>query len=163
MPNEFRAQLRSSSEQKLDELKQAIAQAGFHPLIFGAKYDAQRSLVLRISETRFSMTCCKAFAWIPSLPALHRGSLGSVDEFFEEDEAMEAIIEKRSEQYITGSGQLHFDELRSFIEADGAPDIFVPTADAGSKSVLLAKFAQDFIRPIISASRSEILVAHGDV
>jgi len=133
-----------ASARKLADLKEAIAHARFQPFIYPAQWEAgtQRLVGLEGFGNR-----------------VHDDLLASIDdeygveppealdEFAEEDAAMEAFVEERVQRYVIGSRQSVFDELTRFAQADGEPNTVALTGPSGcGKSALLGRFSQDYAR-----------------
>lgn len=130
--------------EKLEATKQAIVDAGFEPFVYPARWDdAQQRLV---DLETFGARVYADLLWSIN-DEFGTQPPEALDEFTEENAAMEAFVEERVERYIVGSRQTLLDEMTAFAEADGKPSILVLTGKAGlGKSALLGKFYQDYVQ-----------------
>ncbi len=70
----------------------------------------------------------------------------ALDEFSEENAAMEAFVETRVERYVVGSRQGVFDDLLQHARSEGGTGYLVAVGEPGSgKSAMLGKFYRDYI------------------
>ena len=86
-----------------------------------------------------------------------------LDEFAEENAAMEAFIEERTERYVVGSRRPIFDRLRHHAEGSGGNGYLCLIGESGSgKSALLSQFYRNLAAPHI-LSQSEIESPPSDI
>lgn len=70
----------------------------------------------------------------------------ALDEFTEENAAMEAFVETRVERYVVGSRQGVFDELLQHARSEDGTGYLVVVGEPGSgKSAMLGKFYRDYL------------------
>jgi len=140
--------------EKLADLKQRVRDAGLPVFDYRARWDDARQRLVGLEEFG---------------EAVYRDLLASVDDefgedapaeldwFAEENAAMEAFIEERTERYVVGSRQALLDEMTAFTEGAGEPSVLVVTGEPGSgKSSLLGRFYRDHAE----AHPDEIVIPH---
>lgn len=146
--------LAAERTRKLEALKQAVRDAGLPVVDYACRWDAQK----------LRLTGLEAFG-----EAVYRDLMASIDEelgaeppppadwFGEENAAMEAFIEERTERYVVGSRQALLDQMAAHAEGTGAPSVLVLTGEPGSgKSALLGRFCRDYA----ASHRADIMVTH---
>jgi len=134
---------------KLDRLKREIADSGFVPRIYPAKWN--HNLNRFVDLERFGDLVYEDLMW-SIVDEFGEKKPDLMDEFAKENSAMETFSErhlerfgKDCEHFDLGSRQPIFDEMMDFAEKDGAPNIFVITGEPGSgKSALLSIFYQKY-------------------
>lgn len=159
-PGEFREPMGSENEVKLAALKKVITDAGLNPFVYPARWDTYQKRLIAL-ET-FGNRVYSHLLW--SINDEFGVALPEpLNEFAEENAAMEAFVEERVERYIIGSRQSILDELTAFVEADGEPNICVVTGTPGcGKSALFAKFYSDYTSNLMAADRgqSAVVISH---
>jgi len=144
-PGEFRETPGSPNEQKLADLKSAIIKAGLNPFVYAANWDR---------ETK-RLTGLKAFGdrVYADLKRSIDEELGrqppeKLDEFAEENAAMEAFVEERTERFVLGSREPVLNELLAHAEGVDSNGYLCLTGEAGSgKSALLSHFYRCLLSP----------------
>lgn len=87
----------------------------------------------------------------------------ALDEFAEENAAMEAFVETRVERYVVGSRQGVFDDLLQHAQAEGGNGYLVLVGEPGSgKSAMLGKFYRDYLEGTNSQPEAtrDLLIPH---
>jgi|GEM_PF-526056 len=140
--------------EKLKALKQAIIGAGIEPFVYPARWDdaAQRLVDLEAFGERVYSDLLESIndEFGPEAPA-------ALDEFTEENAAMEAFSAERVHRYIVGSRQNLLDDMMAFAEADGKSNILAITGKAGQgKSALLGRFYKEYTQKHLT----EIVIPH---
>lgn len=140
-PGEFQESAGSENKRKLDELKQAITDHGLKPFTYPAKWDndGKRLTGLKTFGDRVYMDLKDSIdAEFETQPPK------KLDEFAEENAAMEAFVEERIERFVLGSRKTIWEELIRHAEGSGGNGYLCLTGQAGSgKSALLGKFSRD--------------------
>jgi WD40 repeat protein len=127
---------------RLADLKQAVREAGFKPFGYEAQWDGASKRLVGLGDLG-NRVYSDLLASIDDEYGTEAPEV--LDEFAEEDAAMEAFIEERIQRYVIGSRQRVFDELARFAQADGEPSIVALTGPSGcGKSALLCRFGQDY-------------------
>lgn len=151
----------SDQQRKLAQLKQAIVTAGLSPFMYTARWDSESKRFTDL-KTLGDRVYNDLLASMKSDPAL-RNRFSSeapalTDEFGEENAAMEAFIEERSESFVLGSRAPVLEELLAHANATDGNSYLCLTGAAGSgKSALLAFLS----RRVTSAARSSMaLICH---
>jgi WD40 repeat protein len=148
---EARSQIRA---EKLRKLKQDIINAGFFPKCYSAHWDEPQQRLIDLQA--FGEQIYEDLLWSID-DELGTEVPPDLDEFEAENAAMEAFIEERLAGYVVGSRQPVLDDLTTFTEADGEPNVLVLTGEAGSgKSALLSKFSRDYA----SSHPYDLLISH---
>lgn len=141
VPGEYRELPGSDQEEQLKKLKREVVDAGHDPFIYPATWDdCQRRLIgLEAFGNRVFQEL------LQSVDDEFGGHAAAhVDEMSAENMAMEAFIAERVERYVVGSRQTVFDDLFTFAESNGTPNILALSGVAGSgKSALLGRFYRD--------------------
>ena len=133
-----------ANARKLADLKQAIADAGLRPFVYSTQWDEASQRLVGM-EAFGNRVYADLLASIDDEYGAEAPE--ALDEFAEEDAAIEAFIEERVERYVVGSRQSVFDELTRFAQADGEPNTVALTGPSGcGKSALLGRFSQDYAR-----------------
>ena len=133
-----------ANAQKLADLKQAVRDAGFEPFVYHAQWDEASQRLAGLEELG-NRVYSDLLASIDD--EFGTETPEALDEFAEEDAAMEAFIEERVQRYIVGSRRPLFRELTAFAQREGEPNIVALTGPSGcGKSALLGRFSQDYAR-----------------
>jgi telomerase protein component 1 len=141
-PGEFREPAGSHGADALAELKTAIVEAGLQPFIYQAHWDDQSRQLIGLKEFG-DRVYADLKQSIDQEFGLTTGE--KLDEFTEENAAMEAFIEEHVQRFVLGSRQPVWNELRQHAECTGGNGYLCLTGEAGSgKSALLGKFCQDY-------------------
>lgn len=158
--DDFREPEGSENAKKLAALKQSITDAGLPVFIYSAAWEHEQKRFAKLESFGNNVydDLIRSLKGDPDLAARFAvESNAQPDEFAEEADQMDAFIEERTAQYVTGSREPLILELHAFASADGAPNIFVLTGDPGSgKSALLAKFTRD----LASHHLSSLVIPH---
>jgi hypothetical protein len=104
--------------QKLEATKQAVVNAGFKRFIYPARWDGQEQRLVDLEA--FGEKLYADLLWSID-DEFGKEALEPLDEFTEENAAMEAFIQERVECYVVGSRQTLLDEMTAFAETDGKP------------------------------------------
>jgi WD40 repeat protein len=137
---EFREPPRSANEHKLTQLKEAIGRHGLKPFIYPADWDRQHGRLVGL--TKFGLRVYTDL--LASIDAeFGTGSPAKLDEFAEENAAMEAFIEERTERFALGSRESVWNELLLHASGDGDNGYLCLVGKPGfGKSALVARFFQ---------------------
>jgi len=140
--------------QRLGELKKKVEDVGLPVFEYPCDWDAERQRLVGL----------EAFG-----QRVYQDLMDSVDDelgeevpeeldwFAEENAAMEAFVEERTQRYVVGSRQALLDEMTEFAEGGGEPRVLAVTGEPGSgKSALLGKFYRDYAE----AHPDEIIIPH---
>jgi WD40 repeat protein len=154
-PGEFREPAGSHGADALAELKTAIVEAGLQPFIYRAQWDDQSR----------RLTDLKAFGdrvyadLMRSIDEEYGGQASErLDEFAEENSAMEAFVEERTERFFLGSRVAVLNELLAHAAATGSDGYLCLVGEPGSgKSALLAHASQ---HPTLNAQAATLLISH---
>lgn len=159
--NEFREPHGSENQSRLADLKQAIAAAELNPFTYPAKWDndSRRLTGLKKFGDRVYEDL---LAGIRSDPELRDRFLTDVapplDEYAEENSAMETFIEERSEHFVPGSRQIVLDELLAFACAISDKGyVYITGAPGSGKSALLAHLSK---HSALTTSSSILTIRH---
>lgn len=143
-PGEFREL--PGSESKLVELKQVIVDAGLHPFPYPAQWvnDNRRLTDLKEFGNRVYSDLLDSMKADPALrDRLVTDAVAPLDEFAEENAAMEAFVAERSERFVLGSREAVLNELLAHASATGGNGYVCFTGAPGSgKSALLAHLSR---------------------
>jgi telomerase protein component 1 len=143
---EFREPQGSDNQKKLAELKQAINAASLNPFTYQAQWDneSRRLTALKKFGARVYDDLLGSMRSDPQLQdRFVTDTAAQPDEFDEENAAMEAFVEERSERFVLGSRQAVLEELLAHAGATGGNNYVCLTGAPGSgKSALLAYFCQ---------------------
>lgn len=147
-PKEFREPPRSANETKLNILKERIAAAGLKPFIYPARWDNDQRRLTNL-KTMGNQVYSDLLASVKSDPKLRDRFAAETsqppDEFFEENAAMEAFIEERTERFLLGSRLAVWKRLRQHAKSDTGNGYFCIVGEPGSgKSALLARFFRNY-------------------
>ena len=140
-PGQYREPPGSETEQRLEELKQAIQGAGYEPFVYPARWSAEQGRLVGLEEFGRRV--------YDDLLASINEEFGTeapepVDEFAEETARQEAFVSERTARYVVGSRQPVLDRVAEFASSDGEPSILAITGAPGSgKSALLGRAYQD--------------------
>ena len=152
---EFREPPGSANEQKLAELKAAIGKNDLKPFVYPAEWDQphRRLVGLTIFGQRVHADL------LASIDAdFGTESAAKLDEFAEENAAMEAFVEERTERFVLGSREPVLNELLSHAGATGGNGYLCLVGEPGSgKSALLAHFSQHLI---LTPQPSTLVIRH---
>ena len=154
-PGSVREPRHSEKAAKLARLKRGIRAAKCKPFLYRPRWDAeeQRLLGLKAFGDRVGRdilaTIDDEFGVEP--PA-------QLDEFAEENAAMEAFVEERGERFVLGSREAALEELLAHAGATGGNGYVCLTGAPGSgKSALLAHLSR---HPTLHAQPSILLIRH---
>jgi len=137
-------ELARSRTRKLEDLKQAVVDAGFEPFVYPARWDAASGRIVGL-EAFGDRVYADLLASVDEEFGTEPPE--ALDEFAEEDAVMGAFLSERVERYVVGSRQSVFDELTQFAQVDREPNIIALTGAPGcGKSALLGRFSQDYAR-----------------
>ena len=139
---EFREPHGSVNQSKLVELKQAIVAEKLNPFTYPAQWDneSRRLTSLRQFGDRVYDDLLDSMKSDPELrDRFEADTAAQLDEFAEENVAMEAFVEERSERFVLGSREPVLNELLAHASATSGNGYLCLTGAAGSgKSALLA-------------------------
>ena len=162
-PGEFREPQGSDNQKKLTELKLAIVATGLNPFMYQAQWDNDSRRLTGLKQFG-DRVYDDLLASMKSDPELQDRFVTDIvsrpDEFDEENAAMEAFVEERSERFVLGSRDKVLNKLIDHTRATGGKGYVCLTGASGSgKSALLAHL----YRHLISLSefrQSAIIIAH---
>ncbi|MBU1702035.1 MAG: DUF4062 domain-containing protein, partial [Candidatus Eisenbacteria bacterium] len=158
---EFREPQDSINQKKLIELKQKIVDAGLDPFVYHPHWDniSRRLVGLADFGHRVYDDLLAGMKSDPALQDRFRPDTAiQLDEFAEENAAMEAFVEEHSEQFVLGSRELEFKELLAHASSIGGNNYVCLTGAPGSgKSALLANLGR---HPTLSHQQSAIFIQH---
>ncbi len=145
-PGEFRESRGSKNQKKLAQLKQAIVDAGLNPFPYPAQWDNESRRLTGLKQFG-DRVYDDLLAGMKSDPDLRDRFLtdgtAKLDEFDEENAAMEAFVEERSERFVLGSREAVLGELLAHAVAIGGNGYLCLTGAPGSgKSALLAQLSR---------------------
>jgi len=135
-PGEFREPPGSPNEQKLAELKSAITSAGLNSFVYPATWDGQTSRLtgLKVFGDRVYADLMRSID-----EELGTQPPQKLDEFAEENAAMEAFVEERTERFVLGSRESVLNDLLAHAsETGGNGYVCLIGAPGSGKSALLA-------------------------
>ena len=160
-PGKFREPRGSDNQNKLSELKQDIVAAGLNPFTYPAQWDNNSRRLTDLKEFG-DRVYDDLLASIKSDPELRdrfvTDTAEQIDEFAEENAAMEAFVAERSERFVLGSRKTVLEELLAYASATvGDGYICLIGAPGSGKSALLAHFSQ---YSIPSSQPSTLLIRH---
>jgi len=133
-----------ANARKLADLKQAIRDAGFEPFEYHPQWDHASQRLAGLDDFG-NRVYSDLLASIDDQYGVEAPE--ALDEFAEEDAAMEAFVEEHVQRYVVGSRRPLFRDLFAFTQRDGEPNVVVLTGRSGcGKSALLGQFSQDYAR-----------------
>jgi tetratricopeptide (TPR) repeat protein len=154
-PGSIRESRHSEKAAKLARLKRDIRNSKHQPFLYRPQWTADEGRLLHL----------RAFG-----DRVERDIVGTIDdefgvqppeeldEFDEENAAMEAFVEERSERFVLGSRQTALEELLAYASAtDGNGYVCVTGACGSGKSALLAHLSQ---HSTLSNQPSTLLIRH---
>lgn len=156
-PGEFRERPGSPNERKLADLKSAITNAGLNPFVYPATWDSHTSRL-----TGLKMFGDRVYADLMRSVDEELGEQPpeKLDEFAEENAAMEAFVEDRTERFVLGSRQSVLKELLAHASETGGNGYLCLTGAPGSgKSALLAYLYRSLQSPV-SGLQPSLVIAH---
>lgn len=160
IPCEFHEPQGSENQNKLANLKRAIIAAGLNPFTYPAQWDDESRRLTGLKNFgdhiyNDLLTSMKADSELQD--RFVTDTVAQLDEFAEENAAMEAFVEERLQQYVVGNRQSVLDQLKAFVEADSDPAFLIITGDPGcGKSALLAKFFREYV----ATHENDLVVSH---
>lgn len=141
-PGEFQEPKGSDNQNKLDKLKQAIIDEGLNPFTYPAQWDkkSRRLIGLKKFGDRVYENLLGSMKSDPELrDRFVTDTAAQLGEFAEENAAMEAFVEERSERFVLGSRGAMLEELLAHASTIGGNGYICLTGAPGSgKSALLA-------------------------
>jgi hypothetical protein len=160
-PGELREPQGSDNENKLAELKQAIVAAGENPFTYPAQWDNESRRLTDLKKFG-DQVYNDLLASMKSDPDVRdrfvADTAAQLDEFAEENDAMEAFIEERSQRFVLGSREPVLNELLAHASATGGNGYVCLIGAPGSgKSALLAHLSR---HSTLNAQPSTILIPH---
>lgn len=160
-PGELREPQGSNKQNKLAELKQAIVAAELNPFSYAAQWDneSRRLTGLKKFGDRVYDDLLNSMKSDPELrDRFMMDTAGHLDEFAEENAAMEAFVEERSERFVLGSRETVLEELLAHANATGGNGYVCLTGTPGSgKSALLAHLSK---HSTLNDQTSTLLIRH---
>jgi nephrocystin-3 len=129
-------------ERKLAALKREVAEAGLPVFEYPCQWDSERQRLVGLAEFGERV--------YQDLRDSVDDELGeeipeALDWFAEENAAMEAFVEERTQRDVVGSRRTLFETMTGFAERGGEPSVLVVTGESGSgKSALLGRFHRDY-------------------
>lgn len=141
-PGEYREPQGSQNQKKLNDLKQAIRDAGLNPFVYSARWDNGSGRLTKLNEFG-ERVYDDLLAGMKSDPVLQDRFAADTSalpsQFVEENAAMETFIEMHCERFVLGSRESLFKKLLSHANATGGIGYVCLTGAPGSgKSALLA-------------------------
>ena len=160
-PGEFREPQDSDNYENLIELKQAIIAAGLNPFRYTAQWDtgSRRLTGLKEFGDRVYNDLLDGMKSDPELQdRFVTDTTAQLDEFADENAAMEAFVAERSERFVLGSRGAVLEELLAYASSTGGNGYICLTGAPGSgKSSLLAHLSE---HSALSARQSTVLIRH---
>jgi WD40 repeat protein len=160
-PSEFRERQGSESQNKLTELKRAIVAAGLDPFIYQARWDSESRRLTglnRFGDRVYDDLLASMKSDSELRDRFATDTVAELDEFADEESAMEVFIEERSERFVLGSRSAVLKELLTHASATGGNGFVCLTGGPGSgKSAMLAHLSQ---HSTLSAGPSILLISH---
>ena len=154
-PGEFREPPGSERRIRLVELKADILAAGFHPFTYPAQWDNESCRLTGLKQfgdrvyKDLLATIDAEFGEVPPKPD---------DDFAEENAAIAAFVEERTEQFVIGSREVVLSELLAHAASTGGNGYVCVTGAPGSgKSALLAHLGQ---HPSFRDQSSTLIIRH---
>lgn len=160
-PGEYREPSGSENETKLAELKKAITGAGFTPRLYTAQWDDRSRRLIdlkKFGEWVFD-DIIASIRSDPDLEQYFAGDLAAqVDEFPEENSAIEAFIEDHAERFVLGSRQNVIQDIQSRVLGEEGKEFICLTGSPGSgKSALLAYLSRQLS---LKCPDNRIVISH---
>jgi Cdc6-like AAA superfamily ATPase len=163
-PGDFREPPGSAAERKLQQLKQAITDAGLKPFPYPAEWNADQARLTKLEPFGKQVfdDLLHSIQTDPDLQDRFESSpTARPDELDEERAAMEAFIEERTQRYVVGSRQGVLDELHRFaLDAGDARLLVVAGASGTGKSALLARFCQELADAAATRRHTALVISH---
>lgn len=160
-PGELREPQGSDNQKKLDNLKEAVIDEGLNLFTYPAQWDKdiRRLTGLKKFGDRVYDDLLGSIKSDPELrDCFVTDMAGQLDEFAEENAAMEAFVEERSERFVLGSRGAVLEELLAHASATGGNGYVCLTGAPGSgKSALLAHLSK---HSAINSQSSILLIHH---
>lgn len=160
-PGEFSEQQGSDNQNKLAELKQAIIAASLNPVTYSAQWDNERRRLTGLKKfgDRVHDDLLDSMKSDPVLrDRFVTETAAQPDEFDEENAAMEAFVEERSERFVLGSREAVLDQLLAHTSAtSGNGYICLIGAPGSGKSALLAQLSR---HSSLNDQLSTLLIRH---
>ena len=154
-PGEYRELEGCENEQRLKELKVAIDHAGLNPFIYPAQWDNEAKRMTRLTQfgkrvyTDLMLSINHEFGEQPA---------ENLDEFAEENAAMEVFIAERTQHFVLGSRKSIWNELIAHVNSRDHNKSLCLVGEPGSgKSALLAQFSQHLT---LTAQPHVLLIHH---
>ncbi len=158
---EFREPPGSDKERKLAALKEEIISAGFNPLSYPARWDAERRRLTGLEEFggRVSSVLEESLEADPELQdRMPTDAVRRPEEFDDNNQAMEAFAEERRERFVLGSRETALQQLLTHARSTGGSGYACLTGPPGSgKSALLAYLCR---HETLSSPPSPLLIYH---
>lgn len=155
IPGEFHEPQGSENQKKLSELKQAVAAGGFNLVTYMARWDTTSSRLTDLKQFGD-----RVYAdLLGSVDAeFGKGAAKAGDEFAEENAAIEAFVEERSERFVLGSREPLLNQLLAHAgSTDGNGYVCLTGAPGCGKSTLLAYLSQ---HPVLKDQSVTLLIRH---
>jgi len=160
-PGELREPQGSDNQKKLDNLKEAVIDEGLNLFTYPAQWDKdiRRLTGLKKFGDRVYDDLLGSIKSDPELwDCFVTDMAGQLDEFAEENAAMEEFVEERSERFVLGSRGAVLEELLAHASATGGSGYVCLTGAPGSgKSALLAHLSK---HSAINSQSSILLIHH---
>ncbi|MFC1539019.1 DUF4062 domain-containing protein [Candidatus Latescibacterota bacterium] len=157
----FREPQGSNNQKKLTELKQAIIAKDLNPFTYSAQWDneSKRLIGLKTFGDRIYDDLLGSMKSDPELQdCFVTDTAVQLDEFVEENAAMEMFVEKHSEHFVLGSRDTVLNELLDYANTTSGNGYACLTGAPGSgKSSLLAHLSR---HSILNSQRSTLLLSH---
>ena len=160
---EFREPSGSDSQKALAKLKQDIADAGLNPFTYPAQWDKQSRRLIGLAKfgNQVHDDLLRSMKDDPELRDRFTETTERLDEFAEENAAMEAFISERTERFVLGSRKTVIDELLAHAHGTGGNGYLCLVGEPGSgKSALLAHFSQVIQQQALSHETPFLLIPH---
>jgi WD40 repeat protein len=166
-PGEFRESPGSANESKLAELKQAIIDAKLTPFPYPAQWDNESGRLTglkQFGDRVYEDLLDSLKSDLELRDHFVTDAAAQPDDFAEENAAMEAFVEERSERFVLGSRATVLEELLAHASATGGNGYVCLTGAPGSgKSALLAHLYRrltDLVHPSSFIPHPSLVICH---
>jgi len=154
-PGEFKELTGSDNERHLNELKETVVKAGLRTFIYPAQWDnrAKRLIGLKVFGDQVYADLKKSIDQEYAIQQVEK-----LDEFAEENVAMETFIEERTKHFVLGSRETVRNELVHHVNSMAGNGYLCLIGEPGSgKSAMLSHLSQHLT---LNSQLSSLLIFH---